>query len=202
MKALRNIFKLIVLTLAVSAALSSCIEDGMTTSASDQPAFSTDTVRLGTLFTLDASPTQRFVVYNRHDKGLNISRIAFADDPSGNFRLNVDGMSGREFSNVEIRANDSIFIFVEATLPENGRNQAVDLISHIEFRTNGVSSQLPVKATGRDVTRLKGDTRYSSDFTMDAAKPYQVFDSIVVEAGATLTIPAGKIGRASCRERV
>ncbi len=191
MKALRNIFKLIVLTLAVSAALSSCIEDGMTTSASDQPAFSTDTVRLGTLFTLDASPTQRFVVYNRHDKGLNISRIAFADDPSGNFRLNVDGMSGREFSNVEIRANDSIFIFVEATLPENGRNQAVDLISHIEFRTNGVSSQLPVKATGRDVTRLKGDTRYSSDFTMDAAKPYQVFDSIVVEAGATLTIPAG-----------
>lgn len=191
MKTLRHIFSLIATILLVSAALSSCIEDGFTDSPSDQPAFSTDTVRLGNLFTLDASPTQRFIVYNRHDKGLNISRIAFADDPDGHFRLNVDGMSGREFNNVEIRQQDSIFIFVEATLPENGRNMAVDLISHIEFRTNGVSSKLPVKATGRDVTRLKGDTRYLTDTRLVADKPYQVFDSLVVEQGATLTIPAG-----------
>ena len=38
--------------------------------------------------------------------------------------MNVDGLSGREFHNVEIRAKDSIYVFVEATLPENGRNMA------------------------------------------------------------------------------
>ena len=191
MKTLRHIFALIASMLLASAALSSCIEDGFTSSPSDQPAFSTDTVRMGTLFTLDASPTQRFIVYNRHDKGLNISRIAFSDDPGNNFRLNVDGMSGREFNNVEIRRQDSIFVFVETTLPENGRNMAVDLIAHIEFQTNGVSNKLPVKATGRDVTRLKGNTRYTTDTHLTADKPYQVFDSLVVENGASLTIPAG-----------
>ena len=191
MKFFRHILLSLAALLSAPLWFSSCIEDGVTTAASDQPAFSTDTVRLGTLFTLDASPTKRFIVYNRHDKGLNISSIAFADDPDKHFRLNVDGISGREFHNVEIRGNDSIFIFVEVTLPENGKNIAVDLISHIEFQTNGVSSRLPVKASGRDVTRLRGNTRFTANASLSAEKPYQVFDSIVVEEGATLTVPAG-----------
>ena len=191
MKNLRNIFKLIALLVVPVLAFSSCIEDSMSSSPSDQPTFSTDTVRLGNLFTLDASPTKSFIVYNRHDKGINISRIGFADDQGSHFRMNVDGLSGREFHNVEIRAKDSIYVFVEATLPENGRNMAVDLLAHIEFQTNGVSNKLPVKATGRDVTRLRGNTRYDSDTRLSADKPYQVFDSLVVEEGVTLTIPAG-----------
>lgn len=189
---LRKIYTGMVVAMLAVVALSSCIEDAITTSASDQPYFSTDTVRMGQLFTLDASPTFRFTVYNRHDKGLNLSSIRFADDADGIFRMNVDGMSGREFSNVEIRANDSIFVFVEATLPENGRNVPVDVLSHIEFRCNGVSTSLPVKAEGRDAVRLKGDVRYKDGTTtLDPAKPYLVADSLVVEEGATLVFPAG-----------
>jgi len=188
---LRKIFILLAVALSGAMAFSSCIEDAFTTSASDQPAFSTDTLRMGQIFTLDASPTHRFTVYNRHDKGINISSIEFADDPQGIFRLNVDGMSGRRFDNVEIRANDSIFVFVEATLPENGRDVPVDVLSHIEFRCNGVSTRFPVKAWGRDVVRFKGDTRFPESTTLSAAKPYHVTDSIVLEEGAVLTVPAG-----------
>ena len=191
MTILRKIFFLSAVLSVVMTAMTSCIEDSFTTSASDQPFFSTDTVRMGELFTLDASPTHRFVVYNRHDKGINISSIEFSDDSQGIFRLNVDGMSGKRFDNVEIRANDSIFVFVEATLPENGRNVAVDVLSHIEFRCNGVTSRLPVKASGRDVVRLKGDTRFAGSAILDAGKPYHITDSLVVEEGSTLTIPAG-----------
>lgn len=188
---LRKIFFFLAPVFAVMSAMTSCIEDSFTSSPSDQPYFSTDTVRMGELFTLDASPTFRFIVYNRHDKGLNISSIEFVDDPQGIFRMNVDGMTGRSFDNVEIRANDSIFVFVEATLPENGRNVPVDVLSHIEFRCNGVASRLPVKAFGRDVVRLKGDTRFSGEVTLDPSKPYHITDSVVVEEGARLTIPAG-----------
>ena len=173
------------------AGFTSCIEDAFTHSASDQPSFSTDTVRMGQLFTLDASPTHRFIVYNRHSKGLNISQITFSDDPNSTFRMNVDGISGRQFNNVEIRAHDSIFIFVEATLPENNLNKAVDILAHIEFLTNGVTTKMPVKATGRDAIRLRGDVRYATDTQLSADKPYHVYDSLVVEPEATLTIPAG-----------
>lgn len=181
----------IVCSLMVAAGFTSCIEDGVTTSPSHQPAFSTDTLRMGELLTLGASPTSRFVVYNRHDKILNISEISFRDDEEGQFRMNVDGLSGRRFSNIEIRPNDSIFVFVEATLAENGANLPVDVLAHIDFKVNGVTSTMPVAAKGQDVERLAGNVRFAADATLRADKPYLVKDSIVVEPGVCLTIPAG-----------
>lgn len=174
-----------------ATALSSCIEDGITTSATDQPTFSTDTLRMGEMLTLGASPTSRFVVYNNHDKIINISEISFRDDDAQQFRMNVDGITGRKFSNIEIRPNDSIFVFVEATLAENGSNLPVDVLTHIDFRVNGVTSTMPVTAQGQDVTRLTGETIYSADTSLSADKPYLVTGSITVDEGATLTIPAG-----------
>lgn len=188
-------FKLYIISLLgclmVAAGFSSCIEDGVSSSPSDRPTFSTDTLQMGDLLTLGASPTSRFVVYNRHDKILNISEISFRDDETGQFRMNVDGLSGRRFSNIEIRPNDSIFVFVEATLAENGRNLPVEVLAHIDFKVNGVTSTMPVKAKGQDVERLSGDVRFEADATLDAGKPYLVKDSIVVEPGVSLTIPAG-----------
>ena len=177
--------------LAFCGLLTSCIEDGITTSPSAQPKFSVDTLDLGDLFTLGPSPTARFVVYNHNDKGINLSSIRFSDNPDNIFRLNVDGLSGRDFSNIEIRAKDSIFVFVEATLPENGKDVPVECMAHLQFVVNGVTTELPVRASGRDVTRLRGDYRITSDTRFSATKPYQVFDSIVVDPGCTLTLPAG-----------
>ncbi len=138
MKRFKIFFSLLAGLLAISATLTSCIQDAVSTSAADQPTFSTDTVWMGSLLTLGPSPTSRFIVYNRHDKIMNISDIAFRDDEAGQFRINVDGMSGRRFSNVEIRPNDSIFVFVEATLAENGQDLPVNVLAHIDFRVNGV----------------------------------------------------------------
>lgn len=191
MKNFKILLPLLTLSLSLSLSLTSCIEDGVSTSAADQPAFSTDTVRMGSLLTLGPSPTSRFIVYNRHDKIMNISDIAFRDDDAGQFRINVDGMSGRRFSNVEVRPNDSIFVFVEATLAENGKNVPVDVLAHIDFRVNGVTSSMPVKAQGQDVTRLKGNTRFAGEASLSPDKPYLVNDSLVVEQEATLTLPAG-----------
>lgn len=171
--------------------LTGCIEDGFTTSPADQPAFSTDTLKMGTLYTLDASPTHRFAVYNRHDKGLTLQSVEFADDEQGIFRMNVDGMSGREFHDVEIRPNDSILVFVEATLPENGATVPVDVLAHIRFVANGVTTDLPVVATGRDAVRLSGETRVEGEGTFEAGRPYLVRDSIVVSPESTLTLEAG-----------
>lgn len=180
---------LIFFTLAFS--LTSCIEDGVSTSPADQPQFSTDTVRLGSLLTLGPSPTSRFTVYNHHDKIINISDIAFRDDDAGQFRLNVDGVSARRFSNIEIRPNDSIFVFVEATLAENGEDLPVSVLAHIDFKVNGVTSTMPVTAEGQDVTRLSGDIRISENTALSPGKPYLISDSIVVEEGVKLTLPAG-----------
>lgn len=167
-----------------------CIEDGYATSASSQPAFSVDTLDMGTYFTGQPTPTARFVVHNRHDKILNISSISLREGSGGSFRVNVDGFAGTQFQDVEIRPNDSIYVFVEATLPENRSPEASDVRGHLDFLTNGVSSTVVLRAHGQDVKRREA-VEITADEIWDAEYPYQIFDSLVVAEGATLRLSPG-----------
>lgn len=185
----RKLFYLIIALVAALGAVS-CIEDGISTSAADQPAFSVDTLDLGTVFTGQPTPTYKFMVYNRHDKVMSISSISLRDDAGGTFRINVDGTAGRAFRDIEIRPNDSIFVFVEATLPRGGGRDVTAVTDHVDFVTNGVSTDVVLKAVGRDIAEhhaevLEADTRWNAEV------PHQVFDSLVVAEGVTLTLEAG-----------
>ena len=167
-----------------------CIEDGISTSTSDVPSFSVDTVKIGTVYTDELSPTHRFVVYNRGSKGISISHISMAGEDASRFRLNVDGFSGTEFRDVEIRAKDSIYMFIDVTLPENGSDKPKKVEAKLEFLTNGVSQTLPVSVYGQDVTRIS-DMIVTGAQTLTPGKPYRVMDSVVVAEGTTLTLQGG-----------
>lgn len=176
-------------SLIFTTVTTSCISDEMTTSSSDVLSFSRDTVNFDTVFTDLGTPTARLVVRNRAKKGLNISSIRFKN-PNSNFSMNVDGMSGRDFKDVEIRGKDSIFMFIECYIPETQGN-AVGLVEDaIEFVTNGVTQTVRLEAYGQNVTRLR-NVRVKSDMTLTADRPYVVFDSLTVEPSATLTIQPG-----------
>lgn len=179
----------ILLALSALFGIVGCIEDGFSASPSDQPVFSVDTLDLGVVFTDEPTPTSRFVVHNPHSKSLLISDIRLSGVAADCYRLNVDGLSGDSFSGVEIRAKDSIFVLVEATLPEAPALTA-DYEASIDFTTNGVTRSVPVVAHGQNVRRLRGKVIFrSTRFT--AERPYQIYDSLVVAPGAILTLDAG-----------
>ncbi|MDE7396687.1 MAG: hypothetical protein K2M98_03055, partial [Muribaculum sp.] len=169
----------------------SCIEDGHTSSPSDQPEFSVDVLDMGVVFTGDKSPTHSFVVRNRHDKILTVSDIRFHDAADEDiFHLNVDGLSGTSFSGLEIRPNDSIFVFADASLPVNGSGVLTARRAQVDFTVNGVVSSVFLEIHGQDVVRktdvtVTGDERWNADF------PYQIFGCLNVEEGATLTLAPG-----------
>ncbi len=189
MNGLRYIFGIIAM-IGAMLCVTSCIEDDITTSPSDQPAFSVDTLKMGTVFTQEGTPTHSFKVYNHHDKILNISSITFRSGESSSFRINVDGLSGRSFYNVEIRPNDSIYIFVEATLIPNGTGILTTINEHLDFVTNGRTATVVLNADGQDVDRKRGEV-IETDTRFNADMPYQIFDSLVVNEGVTLTLDAG-----------
>jgi len=178
------------ISLILGAMTSACIEDGFSTSPSDQISFSADTLDMGEVFTGELAATHRFIVYNRNTKGLSISRIALSGENAGYFRLNVDGFAGSEFSDVEIRAKDSIFVYVDVNLPENGTADPRRIKADIDFSVNGVTSSMPLAVTGRDITRVKGHV-VTADETFTPGRPYRIIDSLVIEQGATLTLEPG-----------
>ena len=188
MKSLRFI-SLLVPAIMLMAAVG-CIDDSFSSSASDQPTFSTDTLDMGVIFTDAPSTTHRFTVYNRASKAITIGSIALRGEHAGLFRLNVDGVSGRDFAGVEIRAKDSIYVFVAATLPPNGLTVPVEMSAELDFVTLGETRTVTLAARGRDVERLRAVT-LTADTRFTADRPYQVFDSLVVAPGVTLTVDPG-----------
>lgn len=183
-------YRILLPIIAVTALLCSCIEDSITTSPSSQPTFSVDTLAMGTLFSGESSPTYEFKIYNGNSQGLNISRIALRDDPDGLFRLNVDGIAGKEFTNVEVREKDSLFVFVEVSLPDLERTAPTLYERHLDVTTNGVTKTVVFTATGLDATRLTGEV-IEHDTELNGLKPYIIYDSLVVAKDVRLTLGAG-----------
>lgn len=168
---------------------SSCINDDITYSPSARLDFSCDTLSLDTVFTDVGTPTARLIVFNRNKKGINISSIRFKN-PDSNFTLNVDGVSGESFNNVEIRGNDSIYIFVECFINPTDEDAPILIEDELEFEFNGTQQTLTVEAWGQNVTRLY-NTVVEQDMTLTANRPYVVFDSLTVANGAILNIEPG-----------
>lgn len=165
---------------------SSCITDSMTFSPSDTLTFSRDTVSFDTVFTGVGTPTARLVIANRANKGVNISSIRLKN-PSSNFSINIDGVSGKEFRDVEIWGQDSIYAFIECYIPEHEGAEPNRVEDQLEFITNGVEQTVLLEAYGQNVKRLKGVT-ITDDTELDATLPIVVFDSLVVAPGATLSV--------------
>jgi len=99
--------------------------------------FSTDTVFFDTIFTTIGSTTKQLRVYNRYDQPVKISSITLAGGSKSVFRLNIDGVPGNDATDVEIPAEDSLYIFVEVTLDPNNVDSLLAIHDSIIFITNG-----------------------------------------------------------------
>ncbi|MDE7413278.1 MAG: hypothetical protein K2N05_05760 [Muribaculaceae bacterium] len=183
-----NRFFPLILTLValLGLMLPSCISDGITTSSSAILAFSRDTVNFDTVFTDLGTPTARLIVFNNNKKGVEISSIRLKN-PDSRFSINVDGQSGKVFSDIEIRGNDSIYVFIECFIPPTESADPSLVEDDLLFVTNGVTQQVRLEAYGQNVTRLRA-RRISEDTTLPTDRPIVVFDSLVVEKGVTLRI--------------
>ena len=95
---------------------SSCRNDFDSVPSTGNLEFSRDTVYLDTVFTNIGSSTYNLKVYNRTDEDMTIPTIRLGQGESSFYRLNVDGIPGKSFEDIQVLANDSIFIFVETTV--------------------------------------------------------------------------------------
>ena len=104
-----------VLTISILILWSSCRKDFNFEPSTGTLEFSKDTVYLDTVFTNIGSSTYNLKVYNRSNNDIVIPTLRLSQGQASNYRLNVDGMPGKEFENIELLAKDSMFIFIETT---------------------------------------------------------------------------------------
>lgn len=185
----RLVFLGLLFLLALGPWLTAC-EDEIATGSNIQPEFSTDTLNLGTLLTESSSQTYQLMIYNRHSDDLRLSSVSLREGAASGFRMNVDGMSGTEFNNsnlLRIAAHDSMYLFVEATFPSAHTTPVTQHTAHIDVLCNGMTRSVVLTAQSREVIKLYGET-LTTDRTFPHAAEVQIFDSLVIAEGVTLTL--------------
>ena len=165
-------------------------EESYSSSPQDLLSFSTDTVRFDTILSTVNTPFKAFMVYNKNSKPLLISSVRLKNSGQSGFKINVNGSSGSSFENVEVRAKDSLYVFVDIKSDMSMDNQPVLITDYIEFVTNNVRQEVVLEVYNQDVVIWKGQTLFS-DSILDNQLPYLVYDSLVIEEGVSVGIKAG-----------
>ena len=170
----------------------SCIDEKISSNPSLKLSFSKDTLLFDTVFTTIGSSTSKIMVYNPNKENVNISAVWLEKGADSYYHINVDGeqRTNNHFTNVELRAGDSLFIFVEVKVDINSLNQPFEVKDFLNFLTNGNRQQIHLLAYGQNMTVLRNKT-IQNDTTLTAEKPYVVYGDLVVDSGATLRIEPG-----------
>lgn len=210
-----------IFTLLIITFWSSCRKDFEFSASNGELTFSKDTVYLDTVFTNIGSSTYNLKVYNKSNTDIVIPSVKLGLGESSEYRLNIDGISGKVFENVQILAKDSIYIFVETTVDianfpnldgsylytdkiefdSNSNQQNVELVTLIKDaifiypnrdNTTKIIETLTLNIGGESIeTELQGRELLPEELTFTNEKPYVIYGFAAVPIGETLTIDAG-----------
>ena len=180
--------------LAIACCLVACQDDDKFSSSTGlRLQFPSDTLQMDTVFSRTPSSTYTFWVHNQNDTGIRMERIRLKRGNQSGYRVNVDGIyldnaNGSQTSEVEVRRNDSILVFVELTPGETGKEEPVLVEDELLFTLeSGVEQKVCLQAWVWDAKKLYSPV-ITKDSLIESTTPLVIFGGIKVEEGATLTI--------------
>lgn len=171
-------------------------DDSFTTSTRNLLTFSTDTLRIDTVFSTVPSSTRSFWVYNKSGDGLRCKSVRLEGGNQYGFRVNVDGVylspeQGYKADGIEVRNGDSIRVFVEVTTANANSDVPKCIEDNLVFALeSGREQKVALEAWSWDADLMRNVT-VSEDMTLSASKPLVVYGMMTVEEGATLNIAPG-----------
>lgn len=180
----------IVFALVLMIGAAGCKKIGTISDPSAKVTFSTDTLTFDTVFTTVGSSTKNFKVFNPYGQKIIISSIELASGSSSQFRMNVDGLPGTSFTDIEIAPKDSLYIFVEVTVDPQAPSSPFVIYDSVLFVTNGNSQRVLLEAYGQNAHFL-GDSILPCNTVWNDDLPYVILEPILVDSGCTLTINEG-----------
>lgn len=168
----------------------SCKKDSFITSADASLNTSADTLFFDTVFTNVGSVIQSFKIFNTNSQKLRLSQIKLSGGNSSPFKINIDGASGPEVNDVEINANDSIYVFVQVNVNPSSATLPFILRDSIEMDYNGNKKFVQLQAYGQNAIFLKNKL-ITGNVSWNKTLPYVILGGLQIDTNATLNISAG-----------
>ena len=174
-------------------------DDTFTTSPSNVLSMPFDTLKMDTVFAKIPAASKNFWIYNHSGDGIRCASVRLQKGNQSGFRVNVDGIylgekTGYQTSDVEVRKNDSIRVFVELTSPDNGSELYKEIDDKLIFRLeSGVEQVITLNAFAWKADMVR-NLEIKNDTTIDttvSGRALVVYGGIKVNPEATLTLAPG-----------
>lgn len=185
-----SFLKYISFALLILIVLFSCKKDSFITSSAARLSVSTDTLNYDTVFVTTGSIIQSFKIFNLNNQKLRLSKIKLSGGAASAFKMNVDGTSATEINDVEINADDSLYVFVQVNVNPTADNLPFIISDSILISYNGNDRFVQLQAYGQNAKFLR-DVRISGNVIWTNELPYVILGSLTVDTTATLTIQPG-----------
>ena len=168
----------------------SCKKDSFITSPDALVRISADELKFDTVFTTTGSITQSFKIINENDQKLRLSSVKLMGGNSSYFKINADGLVGPQVSDIEINANDSVYVFVSVSINQSTANLPFVVKDSIQVNYNGNTQQVNLEAWGQNAHFFR-NKRITVDEIWDNDLPYVILGSLTVDPNKKLTINKG-----------
>ena len=171
-------------------AYTSCTKTNFITSKDAQLNTSADTLHFDTVFTTTGSVANRFKIFNPNQQKLLLNNIRLGGGATSPFKINVDGVAGTNFNNIELEAGDSLYVFVTVSINPGTPNIPFIVRDSISVSYNGNEKIVQLDAYGRNAHFLR-NRQIMADTTFTNQLPIVILGSLVVKADVLLTIEEG-----------
>jgi hypothetical protein len=168
----------------------SCTKTSFNTDQGALLGVSTDTLHFDTVFTTTGSVTQFLRIFNENNQKLRLSDVSLGGGADSYFKINVDGTPGPSVGDIEINANDSVYVFVSVKIDPNAANIPFVIRDSIRIEYNGNERWVQLEAWGQNAVFLRS-AKITGNETWTNTKPYVILGSLQVDTNAILTIEKG-----------
>ena len=179
-----------ILTISFLLIFFSCKKESFITSPDARVTITEDTLKYDTVFVTSGSVYQFFKIINENNQKLRLSSVKLMGGTNSPYKINADGITGPEVNNLEIEANDSLYVFVQVNVNQSVNNLPFVIRDSIQVSYNGKNKLVQLEAWGQNAHFFR-NKQVSANETWNNDLPYVILGSLFIDAGKTLTINKG-----------
>lgn len=168
----------------------SCRKESFITSPDARLTITIDTLKYDTVFTTTGSVTKSFKIINTNNQKLKLTSVKLMGGNTSAYKMNVDGLPVTEADNIEIEANDSVYVFVQVNVDQSAANLPFIIRDSIQVSFNGNKRLVQLEAWGQNAHFLR-NKEIIADETWTNDRPYVILGYLYIHENRKLTIEKG-----------
>jgi hypothetical protein len=178
------------LILSATVLFFSCTKESFITSKDAQLSITSDTLKYDTVFVSAGSTYRSFKIINENNQKLRLSSVKLGGGSASSFKMNLDGITATQFTNVELNANDSVVVFMQVNVDPGTANLPFVIRDSVEIQYNGNKKLVQLEAWGQNAHFFRNRV-ISTNETWNNDLPYVILGGLGISTNVSLTINKG-----------